>query len=487
MRRLRASLALQAALVLSWACSLRSLDHLGAEGNGPRDSGGSGGSAVNGGGGVAGAGVGTAGSAQGGAYAGSTTPAGGENPDPGAAGSAPEIPDCADEQATYDETDLDCGGRTCKPCVTGKRCLTGTDCESAICTNQICQAPTCTDLAVNGGETDLNCGGSCEPCALGQHCLVDENCQTNTCADDMCQSASCEEGVLSDGCPLIVDNTPYSFAPGHAPGRCVDNKALSVAEGNAMILYACKPELHQTFWAVAQADGYFAFRNALSGKCLQVRDANTAENAAIEQSACDYAPEQLWRPSRVDSRLMQLTNKLSELLLDVAGSNVDADVQAIVQGRANGSADTHWHLEKRSTAAYIALSPHADQSLFVRHVDSNVTLSSDDTASAHWKVMPGLADPRYVSFQSRDEPGRYLRHAGFQIWSDTSDGSEQFKLDATFELSGPLVGYNSLLKSLLSFNYDTRRVLRSEDIALLRAFVDSTEYKDAATWWIAPR
>ncbi|HYJ08517.1 MAG TPA: hypothetical protein VEX18_05900, partial [Polyangiaceae bacterium] len=68
-----------------------------------------------------------------------------------------------------------------------------------------------------------------------------------------------------------------------------------------------------------------------------------------------------------------------------------------------------------------------------------------------------------------------------------SDGSEQFKLDATFELAGPLVGYNPLLKSLRPFNEDAWRVLRMEDILLIRSFMDSTEYKDAATWWIAPR
>ena len=76
-----------------------------------------------------------------------------------------------------------------------------------------------------------------------------------------------------------------------------------------------------------------------------------AENAVIEQSTCDYAAEQLWKPARFDESSMQLTNKLSGLLLDVAGANVDADFQSITQGKGGSSADTTWRLQKRSSAA----------------------------------------------------------------------------------------------------------------------------------------
>jgi non-reducing end alpha-L-arabinofuranosidase len=96
-------------------------------------------------------------------------------------------------------------------------------------------------------------------------------------------------------------------------------------------------------------------------------------------------------------------------------------------------------------------------------------------------------DPRYVSFQSRDDPGRYLRHGNSQIWSDTSDGSDQFKLDATFELAAPLVGSDATTKSLRSFNSTTQRMLRSEASVVLGTFIDSTAYKEAATWWLAAR
>jgi hypothetical protein len=466
-------------LGLTHACSLRSLEYL--------ESGeASGGDAAGSGAAAGAAGVSTGGSASG--AGGADVIAGTGTSEAGAAGSPPDVPDCADSKATLDETDIDCGGRTCAPCADDKKCITGTDCQSAICTNQVCQPPTCNDLAVNGTETDRNCGGTCPKCDEGMHCLVNADCVTNECTEGVCTSTTCSDDRLQVDCPLLVDNTPYSLAPAHALGKCIDDSRKSVAEGTAMVLYTCKAELHQTFWAVAQADGYFALRNALSGKCLQVRGASMSENAVIEQSTCDYAPEQLWKPSIVDATFMQLASKLSGLALDVAGSSVASDGQPIVQGDVDGGPDTHWRVVKRKTAAYIALSPLDDPDTHIWHDGSNTTLSSeDDDESSHWKVVPGLQDPAFVSFQSRDEPGRYLRHAGFRVWSDTNDGSTQFKRDATFRYINPFVGSSSMTHGLESFNYAGHALRRNGSVITLNEIVDTPEFDNDATWLISPR
>ena len=43
------------------------------------------------------------------------------------------------------------------------------------------QDPSCVDGAINGSETDIDCGGSCDACALGKVC---EN--TNDCGEGFC-------------------------------------------------------------------------------------------------------------------------------------------------------------------------------------------------------------------------------------------------------------------------------------------------------------
>lgn len=471
------------ALLSCGACSLRSLDHLGGDAGGD----------AGGGSGTSGASGGTPSNTGGGGTSGSQAPIGGSESagsagTPAAAGAPPEIPDCTDNERTADETDTDCGGRTCAPCDDHQRCLTGTDCASAICTNQVCQPPTCVDLAVNGNETDLNCGGTCPKCAQGQHCTVDADCMTGKCGDEACYSPACSDDVLQDGCPLLIDNTPYSLSPEHAPDKCIDDPGLSVAEGTGMVLYACKPEPHQTFWTVAREDGYFALRNALSGQCLQLRAASTEAGAVVEQATCDYSPQQLWKPERLDDQYMRLRSKLSELVLDVAGDNVASNLQPIVQGNQTARADTHWRVQKRTSGAYVALLPNADHSLHVSHDDALTTVSAaDDDESSHWRVVPGLSDPSGVSFQSRDDPGRYLRHAGFRVWTDTNDGTDLFKQDATFRYTQPLVGNAAPSHGIESTNYPGLFMLRDADVIRLAKFVDSAEYRAAATWWLSPR
>jgi hypothetical protein len=296
------------------------------------------------------------------------------------------------------------------------------------------------------------------------------------------------DDVLSDACPLLVDNTPYSLSPSHALGKCVDDGGLSVAEGNAMILFDCKDELEQSFWAVAQPEGYFAFRSALSGLCLQARGSSTAEGTAIEQRACDYAPAQLWKPSRVDDSVMQLSNKLSALLLDVAGDNATNDSQPIVQSKSDAEApDMRWRLRRRATAAYFTLAPDDDRLRYLQHRGSEITLAAEDAESAHWRVVPGLADASCVSFQSRDEPGRYLRHASFRIWADLNDGSSLFAFDATFRYKNPFAGSAPFTHAIESLNYSGKFWLRRDAVVALSSRDDASTFDRGATWWLAAR
>ena len=51
---------------------------------------------------------------------------------------------------------------------------------------------------------------------------------------------------------------------------------------------------------------------------------------------------------------------------------------------------------------------------------------------ATWKVVPGLADANCYSVQSKNYPGRYLRHKSSRVVLERNDGSDLFKQDATW-------------------------------------------------------
>ena len=107
-------------------------------------------------------------------------------------------PSCTDGKQNGDETDVDCGGKTCPQCTGKKMCKQGADCISGVCTAGICQEATCTDGVFNGDETDTDCGGkTCPACADNQKCKLAADCKSGVCTAGVCQKASCTDGIAN--------------------------------------------------------------------------------------------------------------------------------------------------------------------------------------------------------------------------------------------------------------------------------------------------
>ena len=404
----------------------------------------------------------------------------------GAAGDDAPASRCDDGEVTGDEADTDCGGRVCAPCVAGKHCLLGSDCDSAICTNQACQPPSCTDLARNGDETDLNCGGSCPPCELGHACQIGADCKTGNCAESACSNPDCDGASPGAGCPVLIDNTAYSLRPAHAPSSCVDDVGLGVDDGVEMQQYTFTGAVNQTFWAVAAPGGYFSLRNALSGKCLQVRANSLASAAVIEQATCTGQSEQLFLPS-AESNGVKIVVQSSGLSLDVAGAAVMSNGQRIVQSVDDGSLDMRWSVVKAAGGAFLTLNALGQTGMMLRHVGSLVRAEASVGADSQWKVEPGLAEPGCVSFESSDRPGAYLRHASFLLWSDIFDGSLLMSRDATFCFRRPLSGTGGTLRSLESMNFPGNFINASDGRVRLLTFQDTAAFRQLATWVVGQR
>ena len=126
---------------------------------------------------------------------------------PGGAGAGASDPTCADQVQNGGESDVDCGGDACAPCALGRACVTAADCRSGNCTGGHCAAgsagcaavdvdnPSCHDCTLNGGESDIDCGGdACGPCASGLVCRGDADCQSSSCQGGHCATGkrSCE-------------------------------------------------------------------------------------------------------------------------------------------------------------------------------------------------------------------------------------------------------------------------------------------------------
>ena len=96
-------------------------------------------------------------------------------------------PSCTDGKKNGDETDIDCGGKSCPACGKGKGCTGSADCNSGVCTAGKCQEATCSDGVKNGDETDADCGGpTCSACANSKKCLKVGDCKSGICTAGVC-------------------------------------------------------------------------------------------------------------------------------------------------------------------------------------------------------------------------------------------------------------------------------------------------------------
>ncbi|HVJ20305.1 MAG TPA: hypothetical protein VM686_33045, partial [Polyangiaceae bacterium] len=116
---------------------------------------------------------------------------------------------CSDGHINGDETDIDCGG-SCGSCGVGKDCWEDSDCTSQACNYyapQRCVADHCLDQHKDSDETDVDCGGTaCAPCIGFAYCAVDADCTSGECHDSFgfCLPDHCTNQVMDAG-EMAVD------------------------------------------------------------------------------------------------------------------------------------------------------------------------------------------------------------------------------------------------------------------------------------------
>jgi len=116
-------------------------------------------------------------------------------------------------------------------------------------------------------------------------------------------------------------------------------------------------------------------------------------------------------------------------------------------------------------------------------------ISSDlDKLDATFKVVQGLADSKYVSFESKNYPGYFLRHRNFELWLDRNDNSDPFKKDATFVLAAARASSACpAWSSLQSLNYPDRFVRHRNFVLYLEQGSGEPFGSDATFRLVAPK
>ncbi|MGE5785173.1 MAG: hypothetical protein ACM3ZE_11310, partial [Myxococcales bacterium] len=112
-----------------------------------------------------------------------------------------EAQSCQDSRLNQDETDVDCGGKTCgATCKMGQQCAANSDCLDGRCTDKHCAEPSCSDGVRNGLEGGIDCGAACnKPCPVNSPCKNDADCEDLVCGTSSSAALRCLSPTCSDG------------------------------------------------------------------------------------------------------------------------------------------------------------------------------------------------------------------------------------------------------------------------------------------------
>jgi hypothetical protein len=89
----------------------------------------------------------------------------------------------------------------------GIACVDNTDCTSTLCQGGICAPTTCSNGALDAGETDLDCGGICGASCVGDKiCTAGTDCVTGQCVSGLCLGSTGDACIGNLSCVNQVCN-----------------------------------------------------------------------------------------------------------------------------------------------------------------------------------------------------------------------------------------------------------------------------------------
>ena len=146
---------------------------------------------------------------------------------------------CTDGALNGNETDTDCGGTCELKCGVGKICYNNTDCNSQLCLllttgiEKRCAKPYCENglQSIETKETDIDCGGMCGQCDDSKRCLINDDCRSLHCVEGLCAAPICNDGI-KNGQETGMD----------CGGTCNPCKVASCASGDVCVPNCYPPD-----------------------------------------------------------------------------------------------------------------------------------------------------------------------------------------------------------------------------------------------------
>jgi len=129
---------------------------------------------------------------------------------------------------------------------------------------------------------------------------------------------------------------------------------------------------------------------------------------------------------------------------------------------------------------------HPEDSFYIRRMGGEVYFlrgydSPEFIADSSFIVRNGLAGDGTISFESKNKPNWFLRHAYYKIRLSANDGSSLFKKDASWREMKSL-SHTDDFNSYKSFNYPAFYLKGDKDRVWINKEEDTEEFRRKASW-----
>jgi len=163
-------------------------------------------------------------------------------------------------------------------------------------------------------------------------------------------------------------------------GKCVDVAAASTADGAVIQQVGCNSNMAQAFDVSQTAAGVYKLVNVGSGKAVDVNAASTADGAKVQQWTDNGTNAQRFRIERTQGNRYVLTNVNSNKCVDVAAASLN-DGAVIQQWSCNASGAQQFHFYPLASTGRGTL-PVGQYTISSNHSHLCVDIEGGSTAAA---------------------------------------------------------------------------------------------------------
>jgi hypothetical protein len=149
--------------------------------------------------------------------------------------------------------------------------------------------------------------------------------------------------ITVDAASGVVTGVPLSYIGLQArhSGKCADIVDAGTANNAELVQYTCGSGYNQQFSLRDVGSGYVQLVARHSGLCLDVANASSADSAQVIQYACGTGTNQQWQVQDAGSGYSRIVARHSGKCLDVASAST-ANSARVKQYTCNGATNQQW-------------------------------------------------------------------------------------------------------------------------------------------------